>query len=256
MALKILSFLFLSFICSNAFAMECSDDEKFIPISENQIGYSMYKESIYAEPIQGLKGGKWALKNIETKDVGVIGSALCLDSEEFNNDTIGSYCYCRISEIDGYKVLSDWVNVRHFANNVFDSDKKYSSEFAEKMAKQQVDEKNIKDCKDKCTGFCQGNMSALIKKVRGYYVCDKALYKKTNVMCVVNNKFLKSKYIHVFDDIAEINLDDTSIILTRDKTNTQTLFYVGEFEYDPIYLKIENNKIFVGNKTFSMEECM
>ena len=56
--------------------------------------------------------------------------------------------------------------------------------------------------------------------------------------------------------ISEINLDDTSIILTRDKTNTQTLFYVAEFEYDPIYLKMENNKFFIGNKTFSMEECM
>ena len=75
MALKFLSFLFLSFICSNAFAMECSDDEKFMPISENQIGYSMYKESIYAEPIQGLKGGKWALKNTETKYSGVCNSA-------------------------------------------------------------------------------------------------------------------------------------------------------------------------------------
>ena len=33
--------------------------------------------------------------NIETKDAGVIGAALCLDSEEFDNDTIGSYCYFR-----------------------------------------------------------------------------------------------------------------------------------------------------------------
>jgi hypothetical protein len=43
MVKKFSSFLLLLVFHLNAFAVECPDDEKFVPLNENRIGYSMYK---------------------------------------------------------------------------------------------------------------------------------------------------------------------------------------------------------------------
>ena len=122
-------FLFVCNFCSVVFAMECADDEKLVRINSSQIGYNMYNEAMYANKANKCETcGEWKLRNKNNPDnLNIIGRALCLKSEEFNKDAeTGPYCYCKIQEIDNYKVLSDWVNAELYQNHVFDEDKKYS----------------------------------------------------------------------------------------------------------------------------------
>ncbi len=255
---QILLFFTLLLFCTVVFATECQDDEKFVPIKDNQIGYSMYNEALKTEKMEGLNGTEWKLRNKTSYDQNVIGHALCLDTEEFseNSNKTGPHCFCKIKEIDNYKVLSDWTNVEHYQNHVFDENKTYSSEMAKRMQKKNIEDQNKRDCMYNCPNTCQSKLYKLIKTVRGFYVCDKALYKISNVRCTIDNKFVKAKNILVFEDIAEINMGDSSILFTKSTENTQDLTYVGEFEYEPVFLKVQNNTIYVGRKTYSMEECL
>lgn len=265
---KILSFSYFCLFCPLAFAMECSDGEKLVKITGDQIGYSMYNETVYANKLgkcgdydfkcDSETGGKWKLRNKDKPDdFNITGQALCLDSTEFNtNAKIGPYCYCKIQEIDNYKVLSDWINVEFYQNNIFDENKKYSSETEKTRQKNQINDKNNQECMNNCAHTCQSRLYKLIKTVHGYYVCAKALYKMTNVLCGIGDKIIKAKTIQVFDNIAEINMGDTSIIFTKDSLNSKETIYTGEFEYEPVYLKIQNNSVYVGHKLYSMEKCL
>lgn len=267
MVKKILVFLLLMVWGSNVFSIQCPDDEKLIKVDGNVLGYNMYNKVLYTNELQECSarincdlftGGEWALKSYESDNFSLVGQSLCLGTEAYSKtaNTIGSNCFCKISELDNYKVLSDWVNVKLFQSNVFDEYKKYSSESAKKYAKESVDKSNIRDCMNSCSRVCKSYLSNLIRTVRGYYICDKALYKVTNVRCGIDNKIVRANTIFVFDDGAEINMDNDSIIFGRDKTNTQELTYVGEFEYDTVYLKVKDNKIYVGNKIYSLAECL
>lgn len=262
--------LFLSvfvFLCPMVFAAECVDDDKLILIKENQIGYSMYNETVYTNQLKKCSsydltcdlytGGEWKLRNRNSHDLNVVGRAFCLDSYEFNNgNKYGSHCYCKIQELDNYKVLSDWVYVKHYQNYIFDENQTYSSEADKKFKQNDVISKNIKDCENNCAQSCQSYLSNLIKAVRGYYVCDKALYKATDVICSIDKQLVKAKTIFVFDDTAEIKTKDDSIVFIRDKNDTKNLTYVGTYAGAMVYLKVVNNKIYVGDKTYSLEQCL
>lgn len=244
--------------CSFAFAIECPDDEKLIRITGDKIGYNMYNNTAYANKASCKTCGEWKLTNKDTpKDLNIIGRAVCLDSDVFNEHSeSGSFCHCKIQEIDNYKVLSDWNDMKHYQRHVFDEDKKYSSETAKRSQKKYIDDKNNQDCMDNCTQKCLQNLSKLMKTIHGYYVCDKALYKAANVLCTAGKRFIRAKTIQVFNDIAEIDMEDDYIVFTRDSSNTQDFIYMGKYEYEPVYLKIQNNSVYVGNKLYSMEECM
>lgn len=261
------SFLLFVTCCTGALASNCSNDEKFIKIDGNQIGYSMYNESLYANKLIACEnkldcglytGGEWALKNNKSDDFNIKGVSLCLDSDEYNKDKnkAGPYCHCRIQELDNYKVLSDWFVVNYFQDNTFDESKQYSSAQQQEYEKQKIAHENTKDCMNNCAEKCKSNLYRLIKTVYGYYDCGTALYKKTNVKCIINNKFINVKNLFVFDDVAEINMGDNSIGFARDKSNVDDLIYIGKFEYNTIYLKVKNNQIYVGRTEYSMEECM
>lgn len=262
----ILPFFICLFACPLVFALDCPDDEKFIPIQDNQIGYSMYDYTMYANKLEKCKGtdcdlytgGEWKVKNISSDNLNVVGKSLCLDSDDFNKKTskTGSYCHCSIQELDNYPVLADWINVKVYERNVFDEDKKYFSEHEKKQERQRINDKNTQECMDNCSRDCQSNLSKLIKVVHGYYVCDKALYKTSEVICVIDSQIIKAKTISVFDDIAEIKTKNESIIFYRDKKDSKNLIYVGSYDYTDVYLKVDGNKIYVGTKSYSMEECL
>lgn len=242
--------------CPVVFATECQDDEKFNPIKEEQIGYSMYNESIKPDKIEDINGVEWKIINKSAQEQNIVGIALCLDTEDFSERTnkMGPYCFCKIKEIDNYKVLSDWVNVEYYKKYIFYENESYPSETMKKMQRKNTEEKNKQECMAGCPKNCQSNLYKLIKTLRGYYVCDKSLYKISNVKCVIENKFIKAVNIRVFEDVAEIDMGDDSIIFTKNPEDKQT--YVGKFENEPVFLKVQNNAIYVGRKSYSMEECL
>ena len=88
--------------------------------------------------------------------------------------------------------------------------------------------------------------------MRGYYVCGDALYKMKNVICTINKQLVKAKAILVFDDVAEIQTKNESIVFTRDENGT----YVGTYDYLPVYLKTKGDKIYVGTNNDPDEECL
>lgn len=43
------------------------------------------------------------------------------------------------------------------------------------------------------------------------------------------------------------------VVFTKNDNDT---VYTGEFGYKPVYLKIQNNSVYVGRTDYSMEECL
>lgn len=265
---QIITSLFVCLVLSPVFAVECENsDEKFVKINSGQIGYSMYDTKIYANAQHKCTNkfdcdlytdGDWASKNKDQANFYIQGTSACLDSDEYNQDTntYGSYCFCNIKQLDGYKVLSDWVYVKHFQNNIFDEGKFTNSPQRATYEKQRIDTANLDDCMDKCSDVCQSSLSKLINSVNGFYTCGIPLYKKTNVNCVIGNKIVKAKQVLVFDESAEIVADKYNIVFAKDTSDKNNLFYIGKYGYTTVYLKIVNDKIYVGNQTYSMQECM
>lgn len=241
----------------DSFAVDCVEDQKLVVIDGTKIGYNMYDKKNYADEIHGLSGGGWSLQNNDTSDLSVVGQALCLNTYDYDykDNKIGSNCFCKIKELDKYNVLADWVNVKQFQKSIFNENATYPSEIAKKMAKDSAEDRNRQDCMKNCAKECQNNLSKLVKAVKGYYGCGKAIYKKTDVKCVIDRKIINAKHINVFDDVAEINMGENSIVFTKD-ASTKSMVYEGSFEYEPVYLKIKNNNIYVGRETYSMEECL
>jgi hypothetical protein len=260
----IFALVLFALVVSPGVALECEDgDEKFVKIDGNQIGYNMYDTNTYADKLKKCEfrfecglytGGDWGKTNAKQHEFNVVGGSRCFDSDEYSVDksTYGSYCFCNIKQLDNFKVLSSWVYIKQFQKYVFDETKFSDSEQKAKREKERVNSQNLEDCMNNCASACQSNMSKLIKKVQGFYTCGTALYKKTNVKCVADNKFINAKKISVFDDVAEIITEQSNIVFTKGDND----IYVGEYDDDTIYLKVKNNKIYVGNNTYSMEECL
>lgn len=248
------SIIFLLY-CPVAFALDCSDDEKLIPITSDKIGYDMYNESLTPNDITDINGTEWRLRNKNSHDQNVIGQAICLNTEEFyNKDKIaGPYCHCQIKQIDNYKVLSDWVSIKHYQNHSFDDTDIDYSEPKTIMQAHIINDKNKYDCMRNCPRACQDNLHKIIKTLRGFYVCDKALFKTSNKICVIDKNLVTAEKILIFDTIAELNIGDTSIFFTK---GTDTATYVGDFNFEPLLLKIQNNNIYLGRTTYAMEECL
>ena len=47
-----------------------------------------------------------------------------------------------------------------------------------------------------------------------------------------------------------------SIIFKRDTDDKDNMMYTGTYDYFTVYLKVENDKIYVGNKLWDLQECM
>jgi hypothetical protein len=251
-------------MCSYAMAVECQNtDEKLIKIKGTDIGYAMYNKKTYAQKLEKCDykfmclytGGEWAIENKESKDLNVTGISSCLNSDVYdkNNNAYGNYCWCKITQLDNYKVLSSWNMVKKFEKYKYDPQNSLKTNEYEQA---RVKKNNITDCVNMCAQECQSNLSQLIKSVSGYYVCADALHKVNDVICVVDNKFIKAKKISIFEDVAQISTDDGDIILVRDTQDEKNLVYVGEYNDVPIYLKWASGKFYAGHKIYSMEECM
>ena len=160
-----------------------------------------------------------------------------------------------MESVDNYRVSSEWKNVKEYKRYDFDETKYENKKDLAKQKEKEAKEKNIQDCLSDCSAACQSKHSSLIHKINGFYICEKSKHKLLNARCTVDNKFLSAKAILVFDDIAEIQLlGGGSIIFTPENTNSSD--YVGEYEYLPIYLQIKKDGIYVGRKSYSMQECL
>ena len=261
--------MLIFFLTTPTFALDCQDkDERLIKIDSSQIGYTIYNKKQYANKLEkcdykfvcGLyTDGDWKRVNSQdSKNFNILGSSLCLNAPDYNaeNNTYGSYCWCNITEIDNYKVAADWAYIKKFEKYVFDENKHKTNEKMTDYEKERINELNLKDCMNNCADLCQSNLYQSISKVQGYYVCDKALYKIANVKCAVNKKFINAKNISVFETSAQIETDNKIIYFEQDKSHTKDLIYIGEYEYNKVYLKVNKGKIYVGHQDYSLEECM
>ena len=151
------------------------------------------------------------------------------------------------------------TDIRNFNQYKFDENEyadKPGHEYKAKQKKEKIEARNINDCMNNCALQCQSKLSSLVRGVRGYYVCDNATYKLTNVKCVIDKKFIKAKSVLVFDDIAEIQTSSDSIVFIRDTNDKKDFVYIGKYDNDTVYLKVKNKRIYVGRKSYSMEECL
>ena len=266
---KFLLFVFLSFFVSSGFAIDCQDgmDEKLIKVESDKLGTNMYNKKISADKIEkwdyksadgAYTSGRWSLQNEKDNNLNVMGVAICIDDEEilnFKNINIGPYCWCNVESVDNYRVSSEWKNVKEYKKYEFDETKYENKKDLAKQKEKEAKEKNIQDCLADCSAACQSKYSNLIRRINGFYICEKSKYKLLNARCTVDNKFITAKSILVFDDIAEIQLlGGGNIIFTPENTNSSN--YVGEYEHLPIYLQIKKNEIYVGRKSYSMQECL
>lgn len=264
-----LLFVFLSFFVVSGFAIDCQDgmDEKLVKVEANKLDTNMYDKKISADKIlkwdyKSANGayttGRWMLQNEKDNNLNVFGVSICTDSDEilnFKNINIGPYCWCNVESVDNYRVSSEWENVKEYKRHKFDEAKYENRKDLAKQKEKEAKEKNIQDCMDECSSTCQTKHSSLIRKINGFYVCEKAKYKINNVRCTIDNKFINAKSILIFNDIAEIQLlGGGSIIFTPENTNGSN--YAGEHENAPIYLKIKDNEIYVGRESYSMQECL
>lgn len=266
---KILLFVFMSLCVSSGFAIDCEDgmDDKLIKVESNKIGTNMYDKKISADKIGKwdyksgdgtYTSGRWILQNEKDDKLNVVGVAICADNNailNFKNINMGPYCWCNVESVDGYRVSSKWQNVKEYNRHKFDESKYINKKEIAIQKEKETKEKNIQDCMNECSATCQTKDADLISKINGFYTCEKSKYKLQNVKCTVDNKFINAKSVLVFDDIAEIQLlGGDSIIFTPENTNSSN--YVGEYDNAPIYLQIKNNKIHVGHKSYSMQECL
>lgn len=266
---KILLFVFMSLCVSSGFAIDCEDgmDDKLIKVESNKIGTNMYDKKISADKIEkwnyksvdgAYTSGRWVLQNEKDDKLNVVGVAICADNNTnlaFKNINMGPYCWCNVESVDNYRVSSKWQNVKEYNSHKFDESKYINNKEMAMQKEKEAKEKNIQDCMNNCSSVCQTKHSGLIAKINGFYTCEKSKYKLQNVKCTVDNKFITVKSILVFNDIAEIQLlGGDSIIFAPENPNSFN--YVGEYENAPIYLQIKNNKIYVGHKSYSMQECL
>ena len=262
-------FIFLTIVVftSNAFAIDCQNkDEKLVRINGG-FNISIYNKHVYANKLHKCEssfncdlydGGEWKTTNKDSDNFNIIGTSICSDSYEYKYDKnqTGPYCWCRIKEMDNYRILSEWTNVKLFQNHVFDEYKQYKSEYIKENERKKIIKLNIQNCMDECPKTCQSNIAKMYNNIRGYYICDTALIKKEDVFCTIDKKLIKAKRLSVFDDIAEIDTGETSIVFERDTTNPTNKVFITEYEHDKLYLKVINNGIYVGRKNYSMEECI
>lgn len=263
-------FMFVFFFCS-AFALDCPNgDAKFIQWDFGQIKSDLYNKDLYANKLSKsnytflseITGGKWAVGNKDSTELKVVGSALCLDGYDlvsFNNIKYGTYCWCKIDSVDNHDVLSPWSNVKNYDNHKFDKSRYPNlQEYIVQQKEKEKKEQNIQECMDNCASKCRAKIGSLIHEPKGYYDCGKAMYKLENVKCSVDKQFIKINKISVFEDFAEITSFGFTIILTRDKTNANGLIYVGEYENQQLFLKVQGNRIYIGREPYSyaMEECL
>lgn len=256
----LISFLCLCFV-RVVFGQDCgSQVEKFVPIDNSEINTGLYSEKLYVNQLSKfMEGGEWASHHPKSKDFFVSGTSFC--SSEFlsdlENNKYGPYCWCKIKQIDGTNILSDWAQLKHYNTHTFHEEKYKDKQMAE-MQKWRIDEENQSDCMKNCPEYCRKHISKQREFVRGYYMCADALYKTSNVTCSINHKIIKVIEIRVFDDVAEIVLQNNEILMKRDKTTTD-LMYTGTYQNDELYLKIVKTaygvKYLIGQKTYLMEEC-
>ena len=266
---KFLLFVFLPFVCLPGFAIDCQDgtDEKLVKMETNKFDTQSHTKKISANKIESwdykrgdgvYTSGQWILQNEQDENLTVIGVSICADNGEvlnFKNINIGPYCWCNVESVDNYRVSSEWKNVKEYKRHKFDETKYENKKDLARQKEKEVKEKNIKDCMDECAATCQSRHSSLIHKINGFYICKKSNHKLQNARCTVDNKFINAKSVLVFDDMAEIQLlGGGSIIFTPENMNGSN--YVGEYENAPIYLKIKGKGIYVGRKSYSMQECL
>ncbi len=190
--------------------------------------------------------------------------SLCLDSEEMKNferqDT-GTHCWCRITSFGDNPVSAKWHHVKHYNKNKFNEEKyrnkKNITEAEIQQKKNETHKQNIKDCTDNCQTNCESRLSTQKQNITGYYICDNAQYKLSNAQCVIDTKIIDTEYVNVFDDFAEILTKRMQhIVFSRDTNQSPEIRYISEFEEKPLYMKIQNNKIYLGREWFSMEDCI
>ena len=266
---KFFLFVFLSFFVSSGFAVDCQDgmDEKLVRVEASKLDTNMYDKKISANKIEkwdyksieaAYTSGRWVLQNEKDENLAVIGVSICADSDEvlnFKNINIGPYCWCNVESVDNYHVSSEWKNVKEYERHKFDETKYENKKDLAKQKEKEAKEKNIQDCMDECSSTCQSRHSSLIRKINGFYTCEKSKHKLQNVRCTVDNKFITAQSILIFDDMAEIRLlGGGSIIFTPWQEKSSD--YIGEYENLPIYLRLKNKGIYVGRETYSMKECL
>lgn len=268
----VFSVLCLCLSCFNVFAAECSGDEKLVFLNDTKIGSSFYDTKVYAHELKkgdNISGslysdGDFFVKNYKSDNLYAKGISMCLDtvdSDELLQDLhYGSYCWCKITELDTYKVFGDWGYMTQYIDNSFDESRFENNTLKAEEEKKRVDKLNLENCMTNCPKYCQNNLSKLIKNIQGYYVCDTAVHKTNNKNCVFKKDILGVKEIKVFDDVAEIIISNQSVPLKKDETYENGLLYVGKYGYDKIYLKIESDargtKYLVGKDIYSLKECL
>ena len=267
---KILLSVILSFWFFPTFAIDCGGrDEKLVKVDAAKLATNMYDKVISADKIEKYNyktadgvytSGRWKVQNEKDKNLNVIGVSICIDNDEnlnFKNIKMGNYCWCNVESIDNYRISSQWHKRKEYKYHKFDETKydgkKESVKEAAKQREKEAKEKSIQDCFNDCASACQENRDSLIHKINGFYVCDDALYKLQNARCTIDNKFINAASILVFNDMAEIQiLGGGSIIFTPENN----FDYVGEYENEPIYLRVKNKEIYVGRTKLSMKECL
>lgn len=230
---KTLSFLICFMFCFDSFGINCDKDNGFVKIDEGTIGYNMYNKYGRADKIQNKDGAEWVLKNKDSDNLNIYGTAFCSNSDSNNYFKQGKFCWCKINVIDDYKVDSNWKYVKEF--------------YEPKSSQKEENEASTKLCIENCSSYCQQSIARIIKEVNGYYACDKIIYRIENPKCGGYTFFNKIREIKVFNDTAEIIYEKYRKVLTKNGE-----VYNGE----GIILKIMDNKLFFGSKiTQNMEEC-
>ncbi len=264
---KWLCFIMCTLFVSNVFALDCKDkDERLvlIPVATD-IGYKMYDEKMHANKLtycNGFRceriytGGEWRVINKESSDMNISGLSLCLDSDIYDaeNNKPGPNCFCNVTKLDNYKILSDWVNVKEFEAKDF---KQYKSKNSDETDQERDDRQSREACENKCSETCQSNLSKLIRYLKGFYTCDNALYKTSKLMCNMNKRFIDLYDIKVFDDLIELTLNKEKIIMRKYKDSDE--FYETRYRDQLLYLKIivtDNQPTYMfGNEKSSLTEC-
>ena len=261
--MKIL-FAVLLFCCSfsSGFAIDCGDmDEKFVKIEGMKLTTNIYNKEVSASKIDKYDykmlegdyvGGKWILQNEKDTNLNVSGVSMCIDDDlnvDFKNIVKGEYCWCKVNFVDNYRVSSQWQKVKKYDAYTLNESKPNIEQ-----QKIFVKEQNIQDCMNNCATSCQKNQSGLFRDIDGFYVCGSAIHKLSDARCVIDNKFINAKSILVFDDIAEIQIrDGGNIVFARENEND--FYYVGKYNGINAFLRIKNNKIYVGMDRYLMKEC-
>ncbi len=254
-------FVVAGLVCFDVFANTCPLNEKrFVSLQNNKVKAPQYDK---ANHLLIDDKTEWKMTTKFSNDVVASGVSQCFDVDdvnELNNAAQGHFCWCKVLFMDGYDVNAEWKRVEKYTKHKYRPHKQDAQETIE-HEQQIAEQENIKDCWTGCAKRCLENLDTLATKIKSFGVCDKPLYKDSDIRCVINDSFVRIRNISVFDDVAQLEMDKNHnwILLNPQDSKSNEKNFIGMYNGNELHLKIvsDGDKVMYKTKvnTYSFQNC-